>query len=143
MKLIKCYVASFGKLENFEYEFTDGLNSIQQENGFGKTTLATFIKAMFYGLEGGAKKSITENERKTYKPWNSWGNCGGYLIFEPSGRHFKIERFFGDKEKNDTPILTDLETGKTQVDVFNLGRRIFEIDDNGFLSTTYLSQKDF
>jgi len=143
MKLIKCYVTSFGTLKNFEYDFTDGLNSIHQENGFGKTTLATFIKAMFYGLSGKGKSKITDNERKKYRPWNSTGLFGGYVIFEYANRRFKIERFFGSKESEDTAILTDLDTGKIQKETFDLGRRVFDIDEDGFLSTTYLSQKDF
>ena len=43
MKLIRCYIENFGKLQNFSYEFKDGLNVIKEENGFGKTTFATFI----------------------------------------------------------------------------------------------------
>ena len=51
MKLLKCYIQNFGKLQNFSYDFQDGLNTIKQDNGFGKTTFATFIKSMFYGLD--------------------------------------------------------------------------------------------
>ena len=67
MKLIKAYVASFGGLKDFKYDFTDGINTIKQDNGWGKSTLATFIKAMFYGLDGSNKRSLLENERKKYK----------------------------------------------------------------------------
>ena len=59
MKLIKCYVSSFGKLKDFTFDFTDGLNTIKEDNGWGKTTLATFIKSMFYGLNGN-KRSIDD-----------------------------------------------------------------------------------
>ena len=38
MNLIKCHIENFGKLQNFDYEFTKGLNTIKEENGFGKTT---------------------------------------------------------------------------------------------------------
>ncbi len=39
--------------------------------------------------------------------------------------------------------LFDLDTGKEYTNTENLGKRIFEIDEDGFLSTTYFSQKDF
>ena len=55
MKLIKCHVSSFGKLKDFDFDFTDGFNTINQENGWGKTTLCSFISAMFYGLDNGRK----------------------------------------------------------------------------------------
>ena len=48
MKLVRCYVSSFGKLNDFSYDFNDNLNVIKQDNGWGKSTLATFIKAMFF-----------------------------------------------------------------------------------------------
>ncbi len=142
MKLIKCYVSSFGKLNDFSYNFTQGLNTINEENGWGKSTLATFIKAMFYGLNS-SKHSINENERKKYRPWNSTEKFGGYVEFEWGNNSYKIERFFGAKESEDTVRLFDIKTGKEFNNTENLGRRIFEIDEEGFLSTTYFSQKDF
>ncbi len=142
MKLIKCYISSFGKLNDFTYNFSKGLNTINEDNGWGKSTLATFIKAMFYGLNG-SKHSIAENERKKFRPWNSTEKFGGYIEFEWGNSSFKIERFFGLKESEDTVRLFDTKTGKEFHNTENLGRRIFEIDEEGFLSTTYFSQKDF
>ena len=142
MKLIKCYVSSFGKLNDFTYDFVDEVNTINQENGWGKSTLATFIKAMFYGLNS-SKHSIAENERKKYCPWNSTGKFGGYIEFEWGQNLYKIERYFGAKESEDTIRLFDIKTGKEFYNTEDLGKRIFEIDEEGFLSTTYFSQKDF
>ncbi len=143
MKLIKCYVSSFGGIKDYTYDFCSGLNEIKQDNGWGKSTLATFIKAMFYGLDGSNKRSLLENERKKYKPWNSTETFGGYVHFEWGNNEYIIERYFGNKESEDTVKLTDAKTGKIFSNTANLGRRIFEIDEEGFLSTTYFSQKDF
>ena len=46
MKLIECYVNNFGVLSDFSFNFKNGLNVIKEENGFGKSTLAAFIKSM-------------------------------------------------------------------------------------------------
>ena len=81
MKLISCYISSFGKLKDFSYSFDSGLNTINQENGWGKSTFATFIKCMFYGINSG-KRSISENERIKFKPWNSTERFGGNIVFE-------------------------------------------------------------
>ena len=78
MKLTKCYVSSFGKLKDFTYDFSDTLNTIKQDNGWGKTTFATFIKAMFFGLND-SKRNVADNERTKFKPWNSAILFGGYL----------------------------------------------------------------
>ena len=101
MKLLNCYVSSFGKLNDFNYDFSEGLNTIKQDNGWGKSTLATFIKAMFYGISG-SKRSVAENERLKYRPWNSTQKFGGYIEFEWGKNQYKIERYFGSKESEDT-----------------------------------------
>ena len=142
MKLVKCYVASFGKLQNFTYDFNSELNTIKEENGWGKSTLATFIKSMFYGLND-SKRNVAENERVKYRPWGSNEKFGGYVQFVWGNKEYKIERFFGSKESEDTVMLFDVATCKPYSNTENLGKRIFEIDEDGFLSTTYFSQKDF
>lgn len=145
MKLLSCYVSSFGNLKDFTYEFTEGLNTVKQDNGWGKSTFASFIKAMFYGLND-SKRTIEENERKRFSPWNSTEKFGGNLTFLWKGQKFKIERFFGNKESEDTVKLYDLATNKVFTEgkaVEDIGKRVFSIDEEGYLSTTYFSQKDF
>ncbi len=142
MKLIKCYVSSFGTLSDFEYDFNEGLNVIYKPNGWGKSTFATFIKCMFYGLND-KKKAIEDNERKKYSPWNSSDKFGGYVIFERGGTQFKIERYFGKRPIDDTVSLIDLKTGRVYLEQEDLGKRLFGVDEEGFLFSTYLSQNNF
>ena len=78
MKLIECYIEAFGKLEGAKYNFSDGLNTVKKDNGYGKTTLTVFIKAMLYGLDDTKKVKLEENDRKHYMPWQG-GRCGGSL----------------------------------------------------------------
>lgn len=141
MKLLKCHVSSFGKLKDFTLDLADGFNVINQENGWGKTTLCTFITAMFYGLDNG-RKSLSDSDRKKYAPWNSVERFGGYVEFSWKDYTYRLERFFGKKEADDTVLLTDLKTGKVNKNVENLGERIFGIDKEGFYSSTYFSQKN-
>lgn len=140
MKINKCYIQNFGKLSEYEISFKDNFTSIMQENGFGKTTLTVFIKAMFYGLPQSSKRSIAENERKHYKPWQG-GNYGGYIEFEYSGKNLRIERFFGSKESDDSARLIDLSSGK-EIDISNkiLGEEIFGLDSAGFIRSVFMGQ---
>ena len=137
MKLIKCYIENFGKLQNFEYIFNDGINVIKEENGFGKTTFAVFIKSMFYGLDS----SKSENsERKKYKPWQG-GKYGGNIEFEVEGKKYKIERFFGNKATEDTYKIYDLETNlETKDYTENIGEEIFKINKSAYERSTYIPQ---
>ena len=50
MKLIELYIENFGGLSRYSLKFQDGMTVIEEPNGFGKTTLAEFIRAMFYGF---------------------------------------------------------------------------------------------
>jgi len=80
MLLIECYIDNFGKLSGERISFRSGLNTILRENGWGKSTLLAFIKAMLYGLEDTRKQSLEENDRKRYLPWQG-GGFGGSLSF--------------------------------------------------------------
>ncbi|MBQ3065485.1 MAG: AAA family ATPase, partial [Clostridia bacterium] len=80
MKLISCYIENFGCLHAYRMHFHEGMNVLCEDNGFGKTTLAAFIKAMLYGLPVSKKADLNENERKKYTPWNpELGNFGGMI----------------------------------------------------------------
>ena len=140
MKLINCYIENFGKLHNFKYDFKDGLNIIKENNGFGKTTFATFIKSMFYGLDYKINVKAEKSERKRYTPWQG-GNFGGNICFEIDGKKYRIERFFGKKPTEDTFVLYDLETNLESKDYTeNIGEEIFKINKSGFERSTYIPQ---
>lgn len=140
MKLIKCYVENFGKLSNFTYNFQDGLNIIKEQNGFGKTTFAVFIKSMFYGMDAGKNTKIEKSERKKYYPWQG-GNYGGNIEFEVDGNKYKIERFFGKKPAEDTFKLYNLSTNLESKDYTeNIGEEIFKINKEGYERSTYIPQ---
>jgi len=142
MRLVKCHIENFGKLTNFDFDFTGGLNCINQANGWGKSTFATFIKAMFYGLPSTSKKKLDENERKKYLPWQG-GNYGGNLVFALGQKQYKIERFFGKNNAEDSFTLIDLATGKQSHDFTeNLGAEIFGLDEAAFERSVYIPQKE-
>ena len=42
MKLISLYIDNFGKLSDYSFDFSKTLNSLYEENGWGKTTLTVF-----------------------------------------------------------------------------------------------------
>ena len=43
MKLISCTIENFGKLNNVTYDFSGECNTICEDNGWGKSTLAAFF----------------------------------------------------------------------------------------------------
>ena len=138
MKLLKCHIENFGKLSNFDYSFQEELNTIKEDNGFGKTTFASFIKAMFYGLD--AKRNTKSLiDRKKYEPWQG-GTFGGYIIFEINGKEYKLERIFAKKEADDIFKLYDLSTNLESTDFSeNIGEEIFKLNKEAYERSTYIS----
>ncbi len=121
-------------------DFSDGANIICEKNGWGKSTFVAFIRAMFYGLEGERKRSIEENERKRYKPWQG-GVFGGQLVFEIQGKKYLISRVFKDKESNDEFELRDVTTNLPSKEYTNrIGEEIFKINRESFIRTVFIGQ---
>ena len=141
MKLIELYIENFGKLTNYKYTFSQGLNVINEENGYGKSTLAAFIKSMLYGLEDTRRPKLDENDRKKYLPWQG-GVFGGTLTFSARGKKYRIERTFAQKASDDTFKLYDCESGKESKDYSEkLGDELFLINVDGFERTVFLSER--
>lgn len=139
MKLINCHIENFGKLHDFSIDFSDGENMIYHENGWGKTTFAAFLRAMFYGLDGERKRSLEENERKRYTPWQG-GAFGGKITFEVNGKRYIATRFFGEQEEFE---LRDADTNLISTDYSsNLGEELFEINRESFVRTIFIGQND-
>lgn len=142
MRLISCHIENFGKLSDYTIEFDKSQNVICEDNGWGKSTLAAFIRAMFYGFEGEKKRNNVENERKRYKPWQG-GVYGGKLSFETNGKRYLVTRVFGDKEQNDTFELRDADTNLISSDyTSDVGRELFKIDSASFMRTAFIGQNE-
>ena len=140
MKLIRLHIENFGRLSNVDMDFTSGVNQVLRENGWGKSTLAAFLRVMFYGLEGARKKELDENDRAKYKPWNG-GHFGGSIEFEAGGKHYIATRNFGEKEKDATFRLQDAVTLLDSQDFSErLGEELFEIDRESYERTSFIDR---
>ena len=138
MKLLKCHIVGFGNWKNKTIDFQDGLTSVCEKNGFGKSSLASFIRAMFYGLERVTKAN---NERKRALPFDG-SPCGGSLDFEWQGNQYSIERsFIGRTPKDDTLICY-----KNGIETKELGEIpgnvVFGLDLDSFNRTIFISPTD-
>ena len=142
MRLISCHIENFGKLSNVDIDFNGSVHKICERNGWGKTTLSSFILSMFYGLEGTNKKKYEENERKQYLPWNS-GYFGGELTFEVDGKKYIILRNFGKKDNEATFQLLDASTRLESEDYSEkIGEELFGVNRESFVRTAFIGHND-
>lgn len=141
MKLISCHIENFGKLSDCTFDFSEGLNAFLEKNGFGKSTLLTFLKVMFYGFDNEEKRSEKEREREKYRPWQG-GIYGGQVTFESNGKIYQAVRVF-DTKKNDRFELTDMSTKLKSEDFSSqIGRELFGIDAEAFKRSVFIGQND-
>lgn len=144
MKLIACEIENFGKFHRRTFRFTEGLSAFCQPNGWGKSTLAAFIKSMFYGLSDNRARALTANDRKKYAPWQG-GAFGGWLQFEYREKIYRLERFFGKTPASDVAKLYDAQTKMPSADfgtdLSKLGETLFGVDKDSFERMLYFPQE--
>lgn len=138
MRLISCYIENYGQLKTKEFSFTTGVNTFCQENGTGKSTLASFIKAMFYGLDSYRKDTKEFCERLHFYPFDG-GAFGGNLVFEHGGNTYKIERFFGEKSETADTLTVYCNGEETDTLGIDIGKSVFGIDKASFERTLFIS----
>lgn len=142
MKLLSCHVENFGKLSNVSFDFTAGVNLFHEPNGWGKSTLAAFLRVMFYGFDSKRESGQFDRERVVYRPWQG-GVYGGVLDFNYKDRVYRISRTFGKTDKTDTFRLYDLATNLECHDYSSdIGNEIFGLDSASFKRSAFIAQND-
>ncbi len=140
MRILSCHIENFGKLHDRTFDFSAPITWICQENGWGKSTLAAFLCAMFYGLEGNRKRNMEENERKRYQPWQG-GIFGGQVTFEVGEKQYVLSRIFREKESADEFELRDRETNKKSEDYSShIGEELFQLHRDSFMRSIFIGQ---
>jgi uncharacterized protein YhaN len=123
-------------------DFADGMHVINEPNAWGKSTLAAFIKVMFYGFDSKKEAGAFDKERNIYRPWQG-GVYGGELEFEAEGQSYRISRTFGRSEKADEFHLYDCVTNLECNDFSeNIGEELFDLDAASFKRSIYIAQND-
>ena len=88
-------IKGFGKLKNRVLSFGKGMNVVFGANEAGKSTMQSFIRAMFYGLKGG-KRSVSglPSPQKRFMPWDGEPYGGAVAYTLDAGASYRIERDF-------------------------------------------------
>lgn len=142
MRLISCDISGFGSLNNFSVDFNENTTVFYERNGFGKSTLADFIKVMLYGMSTAKRGAKDFDDRTHYCPFGG-GAFGGSLTLESGGKTYRIERQFDKKsETRDTLLFTDGQGAPLSVPSEGIGEHFFGIDCESFVRTVYISRDE-
>ena len=141
MKLISCHITAFGKFVNQAFDLSKDLVEIKQDNGWGKTTLITFIESMLFGMSASRGKQVADDTRQKYQPFQG-GGYGGSLTFSYRGENYRIERTFGKTPSMDTVKLYDknnLPSYAFGENAEDLGERIFGVNKESYHRTACIA----
>ncbi len=145
MIIEKLHIDKFAGLSDFNLELGAGLNIIEGKNESGKSTLAAFIKFLFYGLSGQKTNGEELSERERYLPFDS-AFAGGSAVILSGGKRYVLERRLsvsssGIRESvRDEVILIDRESGEKVAIGKDAGQVLFGVASKVFTDTAYFRQ---
>lgn len=134
----KAEIVSFGRLKDTVVSLSSGINILSAPNESGKSTLAAFIKFVFYGFSGARKESLSENEKKLYTPWDSDLNEGS-LEITADGIRYRIQRRCPASGK-ETVGVTERASGKSVFAGEVPGEVFFGVSEDIFVRTLFFRQ---
>lgn len=115
MKFLNAKVNGFGKIENKEIEFKDGINIIIGGNESGKSTFLEFINSMLFGASKNKRgKDISVVDK--YKPWKADEFSGNLTYKLDNGKKYNVFRDFKKSKCKITDENLEDITNKFNVD---------------------------
>lgn len=99
MRICELVIRNFGKFTDKKMNISDGIQLIHGENESGKSTIHSFIKGMFYGIQRGRGRAAHNDMFSRYEPWDNPAYYSGMLRFESGGKMFCIYRDFDKVSK--------------------------------------------
>ena len=143
MKISNIQINGFGNIKDKTIAFEDGINLIYGDNEAGKSTIASFIKAMFYGINKN-KSGGTFSDVERFKPW-SGEEFSGKIEYEIDDKNYIATREFYknsckvyDASGNDITASFNVSKNRGA----EIGFEQFGIDEDTFESTVFISQKN-
>ena len=141
MKIIEIDIKEFGGLKNFKKSFGDGVNTVFEPNGFGKTTVAAFIKAMLYGFQMQRGSDVSQNQRLKMTPWNGADFGGSMTVETGGGQRYRIERVFNTHGYMDIVNVVNVETKAAENELLPVpGDKLLKVGSENFDRCVYTPQ---
>lgn len=142
MKLTLLHIISFGGLSNREIRLDDGVNVLYGPNESGKSSVAMFVKFIFYGLSAKSPKNGEPSERARCIN-RLTGQAAGYLLLETDeGIEYRIERAILTSDNSparERVRIINRATGESFTGQ-NPGEYFFGVPEDVFLNTCFVGQ---
>ncbi len=123
-------ITSFAGISGYSLSLSGGVNVIRGNNEAGKSTLAEFIRYVFYGFNG-------KSDRDRYFGFVS-NTVAGSIVLRYGEKRYRIER--KTVSAKDTVSVYDLDSGSTCFDGKVPGEVFFGMPQGLFVSTAFVGQ---
>lgn len=141
-------IKSFGPLIDKVIEPGAGLNIIEGANESGKSTVAMFIKFIFYGLSSKATGYENISEKAHYVNWDT-GVAAGSMTVEARGGTYRIDRMItlssdldGRENYRESVRIIDLDTGLEVKAGKSVGEYFFGFPEKVFMQSAFVKSID-
>ena len=139
MKIRELGLKHFGKFSDRTIQIEDGINILYGENESGKSTLHTFIKSMFFGMERGRGRASVYDTFSVYEPWENPNYYSGSLKFESGGKTFRVDRNF-DRYNKRAELICEDDGERLSVDDGDLEMVIGGLNSGNYENTISVGQ---
>ena len=138
MIITKLELIRFGQFRDTTVSLQSGAGFYTRENESGKTTVADFIRFMFYGLPYRGRKSMSlqEDLLEKYQPWDSEDGISGAMEFtDERGRCWRVERTQNKKGKGEHRLL---DADGNRVETADVGQTFLGMDSDTFSNVFFI-----
>lgn len=140
--IIRKMTACFGMLQNSTLELREGLNIVFAPNESGKSTWCSFIKAMLYGIETGAReKGGVKPDKLRFAPW-SGAPMAGSMDIEYEGQRITLLRQGRESApmRDFSAVLTGSSAAARGIDPSAAGETLLGVSKDVFERSAFIGQ---
>jgi len=139
MEIQELILKKYGKFSDHHITFRPGINIIYGGNETGKTTIHSFIRAMFFGLSRGRGRAAKMDEYQIRQPWDSPGAFLGSMRIAENGDVYRIDRCF-DRSAKPLSLVCETRIVESQHPQEDLDALLGGISEAAFVNSVFIPQ---
>ena len=139
MEIVELILKHYGKFENHRMTLQPGINIIYGGNETGKTTIHSFVRSMFFGLNRGRGKAAKTDEYQIRQPWETPGAFLGSMRIREKGEIYRIDRCF-DRSASPLQVVCETRSQESANPQEDLNALLGGISENAFVNTVFIRQ---
>ncbi len=139
MEIRELLLKHYGKFENHRITLKPGINIIYGGNETGKSTIHSFIYAMFFGLNRSRGRAARTDEYQIRQPWDTPGAFLGSMKVQDGEMVYRVDRCF---DRSMEPLRVTCETTAQEADQpeLVLETLLGGISESAFVNTVFIPQ---